>query len=531
MSLFDATFECDQGQIFLKDLMPPHYFSTDDPDTEDFVAVFNDFFCQLMNDITNLGRIIDVNVTDERFLDLLIANLGFTLNVSLTVNKKRKLVKVILNSYKQKGTCIGIENVIRQFVGIDAQCVPFSSGWILNVSELTENTFLNPAPDNPAGFYTFDVIVQQPLSAEERRLIIELINLMRPAHTHFNALIEEGEDPFIISILKMVNRGSLYLRNHQNTDGGWDTPETDGNPATPSSIVNASFEGLGEFYCFQFNNDLEVVNDAFESAATKLINDAAYSFSSLRPTPGDIEILNLASVQAVTGATAARDAAIFSLNEFAKALAFLNNFAADNVTVAATSQAERDSTTLAKRATFLYLRTTSDFTLGEGILRYARFMRDYVAISDTNFADAMAAELFSRTAGINFVNGFGSEKVQALSSIIFGLQQRNIGLVYEVRIQAALDELDPIYDATEKLYFDNFIGTGRLIEQAMVIDALMGRAQFDRVKSLLDGLRLKQRIDGSIDDIIDAGTSKLRDLGFVMDATGRAIKRIQDEGL
>ena len=64
-----------------------------------------------------------------------------------------------------------------------------------------------------------------------------------------------------------------------------------------------------------------------------------------------------------------------------------------------------------------------------------------------------------------------------------------------------------------------------------MIDALMARAQFDRVKSLLDGLRLKQRIDGSIDDIIDTGTSKLRDLGFVMDAGSRAIKRIQDEGL
>lgn len=531
MGLFDATFKCEEGQITLKELMPPHYFATDDPDTEDFVEVFNEGFCQILNDITSLGQIIDVNVTDERFLDLLIDNLGFNLTVALSVDKKRKLVKVILNSYKQKGTCIGIENVIRQFIGVDAECRPFSLGWILNVSFLSVDTFLNPAPDNPAGFYTFDVVVQDILSAEQRNLVIELVNLMRPAHHHFNALVEEGVDAFVISILKMVNRGSLYLRTHQNIDGGWDFPETDGNTSSPSTIENVSFQALGEFYAFQFNNELEVVNTAFKNGATKLINDAAYNFASIRPTPGDIEVLNLANIQSVPGALAARDAAITSINEFAKALAFLNNFAANNAEVFATTQPERDSTTLEKRARFLYLRITSDFVLGEGVFRYVRFMRDYLAISDTNFADAMAQELFDRTAGINFVNGFGAQKIQALGAVIWGLQQRNFGLIFEIRIQAALDEVDPLFDTIEKQFFDTFIGTGRLIEQAMMIDALMARAQFDRVKSLLDGLRLKQRIDGSIDDIIDTGTSKLRDLGFVMDSGSRAIKRMQDEGL
>lgn len=539
MALFDENLVCDTDLLLLRDLLPAHYFEpsgrrpanpAQKTDTLKFIEVFEEVFCQLTNDIKNLGLIIDVDVTDERFLDMIIRNLAFDLNVSLSLTKKRKLAKVITEAYKQKGTCVGIENTIRQFTGVDVTCFPFTAGWILDVSELAIDTYLNPAPDNPAGFYTFDVVVNQQLSAEQRRIILNLIELIKPAHSHFRSLVEEGEDTFVTAITIMMNRGTLYLWREQNTDGGWDTPETDGNNANASSIENVSHHGVGEYFGFLFVN-LPRVDEAFQLAATKLINDATYVFSTLRPRENDILLLNRANLAGVVGAAAKRDQAIFSLKEFAKAMAFLNDFTPIAALLAGTTQPERDSTTLQKRSQFLYLYLTTAFGLGDGICRFARYIRDMIEIGDDPFAEAMTLELYSRTSVLNFETDLGQYKVGAAAAIALSLQQYNVGLIYESRIQDALAVLEGVWVPAEKVYKDTFTGSGRLFEQAFALDLHMARAQFDRAKTLMDGLRLLQRIDGSVDDPIDVGTAKLRDLGAVMDSVGRAIKRINDEGI
>ena len=89
-------------------------------------------------------------------------------------------------------------------MGVDVKCFPFTEGWILDISELSESTFLNPAPNNPAGFYTFDVLVEQALSQEQRRIILELIELIKGAHHHFRDLVEVGEDSFVIAVEYVV---------------------------------------------------------------------------------------------------------------------------------------------------------------------------------------------------------------------------------------------------------------------------------------------------------------------------------------
>lgn len=531
MALFDDNVVCSTEVLRLSDLIPDWYFDPEDDTTDKFVDIYDGLFCQFISDITNLGRIIDVDVTDERFLDMLIRNLGFQLNVALTVDKKRKLVKVIINAYKQKGTCIGIENVIRQFVGIDATCFPFTTGWILDVSELGLDTYLNPAPNNPAGFYTFDVLVATVLSQEQERIILDLINLMKPAHTHFRKLTQTGTDSFAISILKVINRGSLYLRNNQNSDGGWDSGESDLNAANASDIQNVSYHGLGLYFAFLYNPELEVVNQGFKDSAAKLVADASYSFATLRPRESDIFLLNRGASNGVVGASAKRDDAINAFREWLKAIAYLNNYAATPVQISATTQPERDTSNNAKQAKFLYLFLTNNFGLAEGVYRYVRYMRDFIEISDTLFAQALALELNQRTAGIPFSSGFGTGKVRALGSIVWALQQFNTGLVYEQRITAALGELELLYNSIEKLYFSLSENTGRLVEQTIVLDALMSRANYDRAKSLMLGIQSRQNVAGWIDDPLTPNSKRLRDLGAAMDSIGRAIRKITDEGL
>lgn len=531
MGLFDPTYVCEEDTIKLSDLIPPYYFDPEDDTTDRFVDIFEGMFCQLLKDIENLGKIIDVDITDEIYLDMLIRNLGFDLNVKLTVNKKRKLVKVLLNAYKQKGTCQGIENVIRQFVGIDTTCFPFTQGWILDVSELSLDTYLNPAPDNSRGFYTFDVIVETVLSTEQRRIILDLIELMKPAHTHFRELVESGEDAFVIATLKVINRGSLYLKNNQNNDGGWDANQADGNLLNISDVQNVSSQALGCYFASVFNTELEVVDQAFKDGASKLVNDASYNFSTARPIGLDIFLLNRATSNAVAGASTKRDDAILSFVEFGKAIAFLNNFGATSVQIAATTQPERDTTTTDKQAKFHYLFLTNAYGLARGTYEYVLYMRDLIEVSQNALASSMAKELNARSSAINFDSGYGNRKILALSSIVWALQQFNIGLIYENRITNALNELDLLYNTNDRQYYSLDIGTGELIEQAITLNALMSRQRYDRAKSLINGIRARQNVQGWIDSFVSPGTKKLRDLGAAMDSIGRAIKFIQDNGI
>ncbi len=529
MALFEDNQVCDENVIPLKALLPDHYFE-DDGTTALWVEIFEGLFCQLNNDIRDLGLIYDLEETDERFLDMIIRNLGFDLQVSLTVDKKRRLAKVIVQAYKQKGTCIGIENTIRQFVGVDVTCFPFTAGWILDISELAETTYLNPAPTNPAGFYTFDVVVEQKLSQEQRRIILDLIELIKPAHSHFRELVEVGEDAFVIAVTVSLNRGTLWLRNNQNTDGGWDALDPDLDNSNASLIENVGYHGVAQHFGNLFVA-LPAVESSFEAAATKLINDATYNFSGVKPKELDITLLRRGELGGVAGSLAKLTEALLALREFMKAMAFLNDFNPSVAAVNATTQAERDSTTAQKRAQFLYLRLTNVFGLGQGVQFFVRYIRDFTEVGDTTFAEVMTLELFSRTSVLEFETAFGSDKVGANAAIAYGLQLYNVGLIYETRIQDALTVLASVFDVVTKLYVDTFVGSGRLEEQAWAVDLFMLRNQFDSAKTLIEGIRNKQRIDGSFDDPVDVGKARLRGGASVIDSLSRAIKRINDEGI
>jgi len=530
MALFDANSSCPTDVLRLRDLLPSHYFD-DDGTTAKFVDIFEGVYCQLINDIDALPKIYDPDVTDERFLDLLFLHLGFDLKIHLSVNRKRKLLKVIVNAYKQKGTAPGIENVIRQFIGVDVIVFPFTSGWVISLSELGIDTYLNPAPSNPAGFYTFDIIVATKLSVEQRRVIFELVKLMKPAHSHFRSLIEEATDPFLLTVLVMLNRGSLYLRNTQNTDGGWDAADSDGNTATPSLRANVSSHTLGQYYSAIYT-ELPSVDVSAIAGVNYLITNVVYSFTGFLPEPNDIETLNIGDgAYSIVGADLLRDSAITALQEFIKAIAFLNNPTPSVPALAATTQPERDSTAEDKRASFLYLNLVTVYGLGNGIIRYADYIRDFLAISDDGFAKIMVAQLYIRLSTVDLSTNLGQSTIGACGAIIKSLQIDNVGLVYENKIAEAISVLETRYVPGEKLHYDLSLGSGRIYEQAYVVDAWMSRQKFDEAKALIDGIRLKQRVDGSFNDPIEPGTSRLKANAKVMDAAGRAIKRIDDDGL
>ena len=82
------------------------------------------FTTGIANDIASFVCIIEPAEAPDRFLDALLLHLGFNLDLPLTEEEKRKIIPVLVDLYKQKGSNVGIENALSLFLGIPAQILP-----------------------------------------------------------------------------------------------------------------------------------------------------------------------------------------------------------------------------------------------------------------------------------------------------------------------------------------------------------------------------------------------------------------------
>lgn len=135
------------------------------------------------------GDILDPDRAPEDFLDAMLADLGNPFDFVLTENDKRKLIRILFEIYRQKGTEVGIVNVVRFFVGIEVTIeLANEGGWILCVSELGVDIVLSSG--DQALLYSFNVVSPVLLTDDERDRIIEIAEYMKPAHTHLLNLLE-----------------------------------------------------------------------------------------------------------------------------------------------------------------------------------------------------------------------------------------------------------------------------------------------------------------------------------------------------
>jgi phage tail-like protein len=142
-------------------------------------------------DVDRWVEIFDVDGAEERYLDAILVGLGnpFPWVEELSETDKRRLIRVLVDMYKQKGTIPGIQNVVRFFLGIEVTIDEYSAaGWILGVDLLGDTVVLGT--DVSVLRYTFDVISASILDADERRRIAQIVDLMKPAHTHHARTID-----------------------------------------------------------------------------------------------------------------------------------------------------------------------------------------------------------------------------------------------------------------------------------------------------------------------------------------------------
>lgn len=166
-------------------------------DLRRLMGVLQDVTELLLSDIDRFTDILDPDLAPEAFLDLMLEDLGNPFAFDLSELQKRRLVSILVQIYKQKGTTVGIRNAIRFFLGVDVTAIDAFHGTTLVLGESELGVDWELGPTSRFSLYAFDLTVSRALIDTERRQIRQIVDFMRPAHTHFIDLIEPGAPAFI----------------------------------------------------------------------------------------------------------------------------------------------------------------------------------------------------------------------------------------------------------------------------------------------------------------------------------------------
>lgn len=179
-------------------------------DMQTFLSVLQELLDQVLCDVDRWTEIFDVDMAEERYLDQLLITLGNPFTFDLEAADKRRLIKLLVRMYQQKGTAVGIINVVRFFLGLEITILPYNSvGWLLGVDELGIGTILASS----ASFARYSFVIDSPiiLTDEQRARVRELAIYMKPAHTHLIDIVE----PEVVVSIDHVELGLSELGNDQ----------------------------------------------------------------------------------------------------------------------------------------------------------------------------------------------------------------------------------------------------------------------------------------------------------------------------
>lgn len=113
-------------------------------DLERFSNCIAEVLGLLIADIDKFTDQFDPDLATDEQIDAMLYDMGnpFTWpELELTADDKRKLLRVLVEIYKLKGTAVGIESTIQFILGHDVTVVPYMlEGWVLGVDELGEGS-------------------------------------------------------------------------------------------------------------------------------------------------------------------------------------------------------------------------------------------------------------------------------------------------------------------------------------------------------------------------------------------------------
>lgn len=156
-------------------------------DLERFCRCFNEAMGILTHDIDRFTAEFDPDTASDEMIDSMLYDLGNPFDVDrldLDYSEKRKLLRVLISIYKQKGTNKGIEDTIFFFLGEIVTVVDYTSdGWTLGVDELGEGTLAEVTSINGE---TYDFSSQENLTLKidngtEQEIVFNPVDFSVPA--------------------------------------------------------------------------------------------------------------------------------------------------------------------------------------------------------------------------------------------------------------------------------------------------------------------------------------------------------------
>lgn len=187
-------------------MLPRKNRDEDNGDLWKFIACLQETTDLLLAEIDAWTDIIDPDLAPEIFLDAMLQDLGNPFDFDLDETGKRKLIRVLVAIYRQKGTGVGIINVVRFFLGIEITINAYSDeGWDLGIDELGDSLTDGTAILGPGTTYArFSFEIESPiaLTDEQREQITSIANYMKPGHTHLIRIVEP-EIPIVIDHLEL----------------------------------------------------------------------------------------------------------------------------------------------------------------------------------------------------------------------------------------------------------------------------------------------------------------------------------------
>lgn len=167
-------------------------------DLHAFFTTLQEVFDRLVEDVDAFfPDLCEVDRARPEFLDAILYDLGDPLGglFDLSTNEKRKLIALLVQIYREKGTCEGIVNAVRFFLGVELNgCTrAWSDNWKLDTGsyptptgphfELGVDTVLGPGTTEE--LWSFWVLYPTPasLTADQIDKIGKIVDYMKPAGT------------------------------------------------------------------------------------------------------------------------------------------------------------------------------------------------------------------------------------------------------------------------------------------------------------------------------------------------------------
>lgn len=193
-----------QGRSFqLLDMLPRMNLLADDSgDLRAFVGVLQEPLELMLFNIDRWVDVLDVDVAPERFLDLMLQGLGNPFRFELSVEDKRRLIRVLVRMYRQKGTDSGIINTARFFLGLEVEVRAYNEDvWLLGEDELGVGTMMGPA--EKWQHYAFEVVSPVTLTEVQRSRLRAIVEYVKPAWMRYIRVVEPSPPPAVIDHVEL----------------------------------------------------------------------------------------------------------------------------------------------------------------------------------------------------------------------------------------------------------------------------------------------------------------------------------------